>query len=240
MPFKRKERAFEIIAAFKMLDHAPKKVLDMGFGDAEITRVLHNKGYDIKGLGVSKEQSEKALAKYPDMVFETYDGLHIPFDDNTFDTVILNDVVEHIPYSQIEILIEEIKRVVEPGGIIYASVTNRYEIIEPHTFIPFLTWLPRIFWKSIERSLNKRGSYPITAVYPYTFKRLKRFCKRHDLKYHDLTTIYTSHKFMDVNYIGSRWLRSIVKLLKRLKLLKLFYYAAYQLSVIIFVLRIPE
>ena len=68
-----------------------------------------------------------------------YDGLNVPFEDHTFDTIILNDVLEHIPYYQMDKIIEKIKKVIKPEGIIYISVTNRYALVEPNTRVPLLT-----------------------------------------------------------------------------------------------------
>ena len=240
MHFERTKRTIEITTIFKLCKHDPKRILDLGYGDGQITNFLHQRGFNIIGLDVSEGNYKKAKNHFPECDFRLYDGLNIPFEKNYFDTVILNDVFEHIPYSHTEKLIEKVKEVVEPNGIIYISAINRYELVEPHTNIPFLTWFPRIFWQTLDRKLNKLKNYHISEIYPYTFRKLKSFCKRHNLQYTDFTYIYTFHKFADLEYIGNRMIRFVVKFLKKIRMLKLFYYLAYKFSVIIFVCKVKK
>jgi len=213
----------------------PKKILDFGYGDGQITNSLHSRGYNIIGLDNSRGNYEQAKGLFPDCDFRLYDGLNIPFEENSFDTIIINDVLEHIPYDLMEQIIDRIKKVLTSNGIIYISVTNRYDLIEPHTRIPFITWLPKRFWDYYEKIFKSRSTYNISRIYPYTFRRLKSFCKRHNLKFKDFTTVYISHKLYNLDYIGNKLIKLCVKFLKKIRLTNLFYYIAYKLSVIIFV-----
>ena len=240
MPIERKKRTIEIIKVFQLNKHEATRILDLGCGSGEITDTLRKHGFKVVGLDISESGCKYAKKCYPDCDFQVYDGLNIPFEENSFDTVILNDVFEHVPYSHMEKLIENIIKIVEPGGIIYISATNRYELVEPHTLVPFLTWFPRKLWPFIDHRFNKTNGYTIDEIYPYTFRRLRKFCKRHNLDYEDYTFIYTLHKFADLEYIGNKLLRLLVKGLKKLKLLKLFYYIAYRLSVILFVCTVKK
>lgn len=56
-------------------------------------------------------------------------------------------------------IIEKIKKVIKPEGIIYISVTNIYALVEPHTRVPLLTWHPRIFWFPIQRHFKSKSNY---------------------------------------------------------------------------------
>ena len=225
---------------FSLLDHQPKRILDLGYGDGQITNELHQRGYNVLGLDVSRKGCQNARERFPECDFRVYDGLNLPFEENSFDTIIMNDVLEHIPYSHMEQLIERVKEVLTPEGMIYISVTNRFELVEPHTSIPFLTWLPRVFWKPINKMFRGIENIKIQNIYPYTFRRLKSFCKTHDLEYINFTSVYTLHKFSDPAYIGNTFLRMMVKLLKKVKLLRLFYYLAYKFSVIIFICQVKK
>ena len=236
----RSIRALEILTVFKLLNHKPKRILDFGYGDGKITNFLHRKGYKIVGLDKTKSNYENVTKLFPECDFRLYDGLHIPFEKNSFDTIILNDVLEHIPYDLMEKLIEGLKNILEPNGIIYISVSNRFAIVEPHTQVLFLTWFPRIFWQVIEQIFRKSNQdkfiYTIANIYPYTFRRLRSLCLRHNLQFKDFTFVYVFHKLMKLEYIGNKMLRRGVKILKKVKLLKIFFHLACKCSEIVGIL----
>ena len=143
----RSIRALEILAVFKLLKYKPGRILDFGYGDGQITNFLHKKGYNIIGLDKTKSNYNNVRELFPEIDFQLYDGLHIPFERDSFDTIILNDVMEHIPYKLMDKLIKKLKNVLGPNGIIYISVSNKFSIIEPHTQLPVIIWIPRLFWK---------------------------------------------------------------------------------------------
>ena len=121
MPYDRTIRTLEILSVFRLINHKPKRILDFGYGDGQITNSLHKSGYDIIGLDNSKGNYNQARNLFPDCDFRLYDGLNIPFENNSFDTIILNDVLEHIPYELMDNLIVNLKNVIAPSGIMYIS-----------------------------------------------------------------------------------------------------------------------
>jgi SAM-dependent methyltransferase len=75
----------------------------------------------------------------------TWDGAVMPFDDNSFDTMMATEVLEHCPDPGK--IINEMKRVLKPGGLIFFTVPFLWNLHEvPHDeyrFTPFA--LQRIF-----------------------------------------------------------------------------------------------
>lgn len=111
-------------------------LLDIGCSQGHITRIL---GHRFKlTVGVDREEIiERQLGFY----FVRADGCELPLKSNMFDLVLLNHVLEHVLGQQN--LLNEILRVLRPGGICYLATPNRYCILEPHYRLPFLSWLPR-------------------------------------------------------------------------------------------------
>ena len=93
---------------------------------------------------------------------------HLPFDDNTFDVVISNHVIEHIPNQKLHIY--EIYRVLKDKGILYLATPNKFWIVDPHYRLPFISWLPRKFSKVYLK--NKKWD-----IFPLSFSMLKRLTK---------------------------------------------------------------
>ena len=59
-----------------------------------------------------------------DARFETFDGIEIPFDDESFDLVYCKQVLEHVRYPAP--LLQHVSRVLAPGGY-FAGSTSQFE-----------------------------------------------------------------------------------------------------------------
>jgi SAM-dependent methyltransferase len=228
----RAQRSIEIDRCFSVIGHYPRKMLDVGHGNGAISNYYHTKGIDITGIEVVPAYVEMASQMYPEVKFILYDGKNFPFEDSIFDTIILNDVLEHISYEDIETVLSEVKRVLTPDGVVYISVMNRWQLIEPHTLIPLLTWLPRVAWNSICQRLKGRG---YINYWPYTRKRLHRLLSKNEFSYSDMTYIYVIHKMTGKNPVGDRMTSKLVALMNRLRLFSLAYYLALKVSVLLYV-----
>lgn len=97
----------------------PLKVLDLGCGDgvSEIFIQKHFSRWQVQGIDVSKESIEMAKQQnLPNAVFNVYDGIHIPFADNSFDIVFVAGVLHHVAFELHDAMITEMKRVLINGG----------------------------------------------------------------------------------------------------------------------------
>ena len=76
--------------------------------------------------------------------FALTSGVRLPFEDATFDVVVSNHVVEHVGARMDQGLhLQEIARVLQPGGLGYIATPTRWAMIEPHFKVPIVSWLPR-------------------------------------------------------------------------------------------------
>ena len=102
----------------------PLQVLDLGCGDgvSELFMQRYFSNWNVEGIDVSKESIEMAKQqRLPNAVFNVYDGINIPFADNSFDIVFVAGVLHHVAFHLHEAMIGEMKRVLKKGGrlIIY-------------------------------------------------------------------------------------------------------------------------
>ena len=89
--------------------------------------------------------------------FTQVGGVELPFDDEQFDVVISNHVVEHVGDHGAQLQhLKEMRRMMKPGGVGYLAVPNRWQVVEPHYRLAFLSWLPES-WRSPYVRMRGRG-----------------------------------------------------------------------------------
>jgi ubiquinone/menaquinone biosynthesis C-methylase UbiE len=100
-------------------------LLELGCGKAEFTRKLlaTTKVKSIVALEVDRIQHRKNLAspQDPRLVFGVGGAEAIPFDDSSFDGVMMMKSLHHVPVEEMAQAFEEIRRVLKPGGWAYIS-----------------------------------------------------------------------------------------------------------------------
>jgi SAM-dependent methyltransferase len=143
MAFRR--RAPILLDYLELRDGA--EVLDcgcgMGFYPMAITRL-----YDAQVTAVDSDPERLALAQrngVPGRLVEA-DALSLPFPDEAFDSVLMSEVLEHIPEDARAVA--EAYRVLKPGGVLAVSV--------PHARYPF-------WWDPIGATRERLGLRPITS-----------------------------------------------------------------------------
>ena len=91
---------------------------------------------------------------YPGVTFIQANGLHLPFDDNTYDYIHSSAVLEHVGSSANQAkFLREAWRVARKG--VFITTPNRWFPIEFHTVLPFIHWLPKPVHRKILLALNK-------------------------------------------------------------------------------------
>jgi ubiquinone/menaquinone biosynthesis C-methylase UbiE len=100
-------------------------LLELGCGKAEFTRKLlaKTKVKAIMALEVDRTQHRQNLAgpQDPRLVFGIGGAEEIPFDDATFDGVMMMKSLHHVPVEKMPQAFAEIRRVLKPGGWAYIS-----------------------------------------------------------------------------------------------------------------------
>lgn len=177
----REQKAQRII---KTLEHFFGKenlrkltLLDAGSSTGIIDNILANYFRRVIGVDIDKRAvwfAEKKFRK-KNLEFRVEDVMSLSFANNSFDVVICAQVYEHVPNANR--LFSEIYRVLKPQGVCYFAALNRLWPMEPHYYLPFLSWLPKPianFYVKILRGVDK---YYET---PKTYWELKKLTKNFD------------------------------------------------------------
>jgi ubiquinone/menaquinone biosynthesis C-methylase UbiE len=105
------------------------QILDLGCGDGN-SAAFFRKHFDkctYFGLDTSKASVSVANGRRSEAAsFVHYDGLNVPFADNTFDIVFIACVLHHVEPQQHENILSDVKRVLKPGGRLYIFEHNPF------------------------------------------------------------------------------------------------------------------
>jgi len=108
---------------FKNFVPKEAQILDVGCGYGRTLNELYLSEFTcLSGIDVSKNMIERGSRLYPHLNLKKPEGEGIPFDDNSFDAVILLAVLTCIiSDSEQEKLINEVQRVLRDNGVIYIN-----------------------------------------------------------------------------------------------------------------------
>lgn len=105
-----------------------RRVLEVGCGAAYGTRRLRDAGARIVGLDPDREALRYASASAqepPPALVAANPVRGLPFGEGTFDTVVLFQVIEHIEPAELPPFLDELARVLRPGGTLLVTTPNR-------------------------------------------------------------------------------------------------------------------
>lgn len=145
--------------------------LDVGCSSGIITAALaplfsHTIGLDYDAIAFENIAS----SPQPTLQFIRGDAMNLPLSDHSIDTIICVQVYEHVADDRR--LVEEMKRVLKEGGIIFFSGPNKLFPVEPHYFLPFLHWLPGALANRYLRLLGRGEHYYERSRTLWSLRRL--------------------------------------------------------------------
>jgi SAM-dependent methyltransferase len=173
--------------------------LDCGCASGGYTVALAQHGVDeVIGVDLEADRIAYAQAHRPagleNASFCCASSEELPFPDDRFDGVLLNEVLEHVGDERATLA--EIRRVLKPHGVLALMSPNRYFPFEGHGMrlgdrsvnmpVPILPWLPsalamrfmraRNYWPGELRDLVRAAGFeivrtesvfPVFEVYPW-------------------------------------------------------------------------
>lgn len=167
------------------------KALDYGCGRGETVGLMKNLGLDAWGCDVyPRQETPEAIRPY----IRIMENERIPFDDHTFDAIISNFVFEHV--RNLDLTLEEISRVLKPGGKFLCLFPDKGIWVEGHCGIPFASWFesnskvrPRYIWVMRMLGFGTRVKG----------RSAKEYCEQTS-KYLDEKTHYRALEFIENRY----------------------------------------
>ena len=142
-----------------------RRLLEVGTGSGGIAHYFGSAG--TMGWNVEAVDVEDVRLVSDGYRFTRVEGVELPFDDDSFDVVLSNHVIEHVGDAQQQARhLRELRRVLRPGGTGYLAVPCRWMLVEPHFGLPFLSWLPQSVADFYVRVAGKGSHYdcrPLTV-----------------------------------------------------------------------------
>ena len=93
-----------------------KKILDVGCGNGKDCKYILEKGFNINGIDLSIGMLNIAKEKVPNCNFEIMDITEITYPDDSYDGIISNCSLFHIPVEELPKTLKSFKRVLKPDG----------------------------------------------------------------------------------------------------------------------------
>jgi ubiquinone/menaquinone biosynthesis C-methylase UbiE/catechol 2,3-dioxygenase-like lactoylglutathione lyase family enzyme len=102
-------------AALDLLGHGPGTLLEVGFGSGRMIPPLEESGWTVHGVDPAAAMLQRARDRAPEAAERLILGRAeaLPFEDETFDVVVAVGALE---YTEIDVSVPELARVLRPGG----------------------------------------------------------------------------------------------------------------------------
>lgn len=117
------------------VDLKNSRVLEIGCGYGAFVAALNDLGAQVTGTEIDKESlqiAKKMLAGRKGVRLIQVKDENLPFRKDSFDLLVLFDVIEHINNPQK--MIAECSRVMRPGSVIYFEFTPYYSLTGHHLY----------------------------------------------------------------------------------------------------------
>lgn len=171
--------------------------LDLGCGLGDSTAILGNYYNKVIGtdLSISALQYAVKYHKSSKVAFLAANACEQPFKSNTFDFVLLSEVIEHILPEESQGTINEIFRILKPGGKVLITMPNKMELRRLLLNFPILM------------------SSKVLGINPFQLKAklLRKYVWIFGLRCHTLQSIESSGFTEHINVLSPRALKTQIE-----------------------------
>jgi ubiquinone/menaquinone biosynthesis C-methylase UbiE len=187
------ERRLDIVREHVEFDG--KRILDLGCGVGAFVRRLREFSDHVVGTDIDRENVAEGAKEVPNLGVAV--GEHLPFADDTFNVVLLHEVLEHVT-DDVETL-REARRVLKDDGQAIVFTPNRMYPFETHGIflgkryvfgnIPLVNYLPdplrnmlvphaRVYTKRGLRRVYRKAGFK-ARLHTYVFPGFDHVAGRH-------------------------------------------------------------
>jgi len=100
------------------------KVVEFGCGRGLLTKHIHDLGLEVIGVDKNQKKINEAKRNYPEIKFIPADVLELKLEYNSFDTIILPEILEHISEAVGSKMLDVAWNILRPNGRLIVSVPN--------------------------------------------------------------------------------------------------------------------
>ncbi len=135
------------------------RVLDLGCGIGGFSAAAVLRGSVVIALDPNRDHLAIARMRFaflalPGLPALQAHGETLPLKSEAFDFVAALQVLEHVTYPQQ--VLQEINRVLKPGGLALVTYQRRRAFVEPHYQLPLLQWVPPRLARWVVRKTGRR------------------------------------------------------------------------------------
>jgi len=179
---------FEIVTKL-LKDHS--KILDVGFGTADLEEIISNSYHhvDLFGIDISSKSVDRANDRFSKFHFSKGSIFHIPYRNNSFDFVVVLEVMEHIIPSKTFDAFKELWRVTKKNKYLVLSVPVN---------------------EGLEEML-KRNYNPNAHVRAYSLDLIKAEIEIAGFKVHKMIKLYAFHNHYKIKSLIINYFLKFVK-----------------------------
>ncbi len=127
----RKPLDLDLLDRFAALAAGRGEVCDMGCGPGHVARYLRRRGASVFGLDLSPRMVEQARTLNPEIQFQVGDMTALEFADNQLAGIAAFYAIVNIPRESLPIVFGQMRRVLQPGGILLLAFHIGDEIVRP-------------------------------------------------------------------------------------------------------------
>ncbi len=120
-----KDKAYYANARTEMLQFIPEKaqkILEVGCGEGKFSTILTEQGKETWAIEPDKASADIAAKTLNKVLYGTIDEKLSEIPDNSFDVIVMNDVIEHLtePWDDIK----KLKSKLKDDGVFISSIPN--------------------------------------------------------------------------------------------------------------------